>query len=261
VTGLILNLILLLIGAGGAIVSALALENPVYRIRAVIFFGIMGIVGFCLTLVTYGVPHFADAMAYVQPPLIAFWDAFIWTIWRPSVGMLVALVVGLVLGPTSVIFYSKFKSRTWYSSYDIFKLADPALMRSADVAENEIQELAERILALGEERRNFGLQPDGSINIDRDALEILQAATRRASAQNSAAHDLREKARRMALGDIYNKLTEGKLVARGFKDPLGLNPKEKEIESSYWKFLKFTGDYKEAEGKGIKFTGIEVARK
>jgi hypothetical protein len=121
--------------------------------------------------------------------------------------------------------------------------------------------LAEEILAIELERRDFGRQPDGSINIDSKAFEILAASAREASARNSAAHELRDKARRKALGDIYNKLTEGKLIAKGFKDPLGVSPKEIEIDASYWKFLKFTGDYKEAEGKGMKFTGIEVAKK
>jgi len=50
------------------------------------------------------------------------------------------------------------------------------------------------------------------------------------------------------------------LIAKGFRDPLGLHPKEKEIPAAYWKFLKFSGDYKEAAGKGIKYTGIEIAR-
>jgi hypothetical protein len=135
------------------------------------------------------------------------------------------------------------------------------LIKDAEVVEDEIQRLAGKILALEEQRRDFGRQPDGSINIDSKALEILAASAREASAKNSAAHELRERARRKALQDVYGKLTEGKLTAKGFKDPLGLNPKEIEIEAPYWKFLKFAGDYKEAEGKGIKFTGIEVAKK
>ena len=53
VMGLILNLVLLVIGAGGAIVSALALENHRHRAVAVVSFGALGVAGFILTVLTY----------------------------------------------------------------------------------------------------------------------------------------------------------------------------------------------------------------
>jgi hypothetical protein len=74
---------------------------------------------------------------------------------------------------------------------------------------------------------------------------------------------LREKALRDAAGGIYEKLKNGELIARGFRDAIvpNSNPKEVEIPAEYWKFLKFSGDYKNASGKGIGYTDIEIARK
>jgi hypothetical protein len=128
-------------------------------------------------------------------------------------------------------------------------------------ADAQIQLLANQILTLEKERREFGHQPDGSINIDSAALAVLSANVREASAKHTAAYELREKALRDATGGIYAKLQSGELIAKGFRDPLGLNPTETEIPATYWKFLKFSADYKEAAGKGIKYTAIEIARK
>ena len=135
-------------------------------------------------------------------------------------------------------------------------------MKGAHVAEDEVQELSEHMREISIQREALGV-PFGSapVSEDSESMTLLREAARDASARNLALHKLREKARRNALNDIYEKLKAGALIAKGFKDPLGLNPTEIEIEASYWKFLKFTGDYKEAEGKGFKFTGIEVARK
>jgi hypothetical protein len=172
--------------------------------------------------------------------------------------MLITFIVGLILRPLSVWLYFRSKRRIWYSSFGIFKFVDPKLIAAADT---EIQVLADQILALQKERSELGLQPDGSIDIDSVALERLSASVREASAKQSAAYELREKALRNATGGIYEKLKSGELIAKGFKDPLGLNPRETEIPAAYWKFLTFSGDYKEAAGKGIKYTAIEIARK
>jgi hypothetical protein len=249
-------------------VSALALENPIHRTRAIVLFGILGVVGFILTVLTYeqtsGVPHITDLVDWIRPRIITAWEILTWAMWRPSVGMLATFVVGLILGPFSIWLYLRSKRRNWHSSYDIFKLADPELMKDAEVAEEKVQKLSEGIreLQIERERLNLGIPfGSGPISEEPEYKAKLREAARDASAKNLALHELREKARRNALGDIYEKLKEEKLIAKGFKDPLGLHPKENEIPAAYWKFLKFSGDYKEAEGKGIKYTAIEIARK
>jgi hypothetical protein len=223
-------------------------------------------VGFILTVLTYeqtpGVPHIADAIEWIRPSLVAARETLVWAVWRPSVGMLVTFVVGSILGPLSILLYLRSRKRTWHSSYDIFKLANPELMKDAEVAEDEVQKLTERIRELQIERESLSIPFESHTYFTEESESMLKwrGAIRDATTRNLALHELREKARRNALNDIYDKLTRGGLIARGFKDPLGLHPKEIEIPMAYWKFLKFSGDYKEAQGNGIKYTAIEVAR-
>jgi len=205
--GLLLNLILLMIGVGGAIVSALALENRVHRARAVAIFGFLGIVGFILTVLTFeqtpGVSYLADAITWIRPLIINSWDIFVWAVWRPFVGMLATFIAGLVLGPLSIWLCLRSKKRSWHTSYDIFGLADPELMKDAEVAEEEVQKLSERLHKIQSERESLR-QPFGSgpINEEPEYMVKLREAARDASTRNSALHELREKARRNALAQL-----------------------------------------------------------
>jgi hypothetical protein len=73
---LILNVLLLLIGAGGSIVSALALPDTVWRKRTVIGFALMGIIGLVLTVAAYDntpdVPHISGTIADMRSALSNF---------------------------------------------------------------------------------------------------------------------------------------------------------------------------------------------
>jgi hypothetical protein len=66
---LLLQILLLAIGAGGAVVTAITLSNPAWRFRCVVGFGAMGVLGLVLTIVTYeetaGVPHLGDAWKWL----------------------------------------------------------------------------------------------------------------------------------------------------------------------------------------------------
>lgn len=156
--------------------------------------------------------------------------------------------------------------RKWLASYDIFQLADPRLMEDAVNAEAENQEVMERIRALQIERESLGFPKpplgSGPISVEGEGegVQALRESVREASLRSSALLEVREGARVKALDDIRQKLIDGKLLARGFKDPLGINPKQMDIPAEYWRFLRFKSDYLEAEGKGIKFTAIVVAR-
>jgi hypothetical protein len=261
---LIGQLLTLLFMVGGIIVSALALADPVRRI-AIGVFSILGIANLVLIIVTYentpDVPHFSDLVVVSAMAAANARNNFINLVGNHSLQLIAAVAAGMALGFFGPREYRKRKQRRWLSSYDIFRLTDPQLVKATEVAEEEVEKLTERILALQQERSDLGLQPNGSIDIDSAALEILSANVREAHAKNAAAHEIRERARRSALAGIYEDLREGKLIAKGFKDPLGMYPTEIEIPAAYWKFLNFSGDYKEAQGKGIKYTAIEIARK
>jgi hypothetical protein len=158
--------------------------------------------------------------------------------------------------------------KKWLSSLKIFDLADPNLMKDAIKAEADNQEIMESIRNYQAERESlmplakppFGSSPIMAESETSEAIRILQASVREASLRSSALLETRERARMRALDDIYQKLQNGQLIAKGLLEPVGTNPKEINIPAEYWRFLKFKSDYKEAEGKGIKFTAIVVAR-
>jgi hypothetical protein len=266
---LVLNLIgqvfALLFMVGGIVVSALALSDRARRI-SIGAFSILGVANLMLIIVTYehtpDVPHFSDLVVVLAMAAAKAHNNLIDLAENRAFELIAAVAVGIGLGFFGPREYRKRKQRRWLSSYDIFKLANPDLMKDAEIAEEEVQKLSERMRELQIERESLG-QPFGSgpISEEPEYMAKLREAARDASARNLALHELREKARSNALGDIYEKLKNEKLVAKGFKDPLGLHPTENEIPATYWKFLKFSGDYKEAEGKGIKYTAIEIARK
>ena len=260
---LLSQIIGLLFMLGGIVASALA-QSDRYRRFFIATFSVLAAGNFVLIVrtseATPGVRHFSDLVLVSATAAVTARDNLVALTENRTLQIAAAVIIGVILGFVGPHTYQRYKRRVWYSSYGIFKFVDPKLIVEADA---QIQALADQILALQKERSELGHMPDGSINIDRDALEILSASAREASAKQSAAYELREKALRDAAGGIYEKLKNGELIARGFRDAIvpNSNPKEVEIPAEYWKFLKFSGDYKNASGKGIGYTDIEIARK
>jgi hypothetical protein len=157
---------------------------------------------------------------------------------------------------------SECDDREWYSSYDIFKLADPKFAKRAADAEEQVAKLAQQI----DEKERLLFQ----LNDQRNALVLLQpTATTKlrivanctaASLQMTAMQQQLAAARAKALEDIYEKLKSGKLVARGFRHPIRRHVMEVEIPAAQWRIIHFTGDYSQAQGQGIKYSGIAIAQ-
>jgi hypothetical protein len=63
---------------------------------------------------------------------------------------------------------------------------------------------------------------------------------------------------RRLLDDIYKKLYNGSLVAKGFLKPVTHTSEEITIPASHWRFLRFNALMTEAEGQGIAYTAISV---
>jgi len=159
-----LNLIGQLLGlvfmVGGIVVSALALADPARRI-AIGGFSILGIANLVLIIVTYentpDVPHFSDLVVLSAMAAARARYSLIDLAENRLLELIAAVAVGIGLGFFGPREYRKRKLRRWLSSYEIFKLADPALMKDAEVAEGEVQKLSERIRELQIERESLGL--------------------------------------------------------------------------------------------------------
>jgi hypothetical protein len=152
--------------------------------------------------------------------------------------------------------------REWVSSYNVFVLADPSLAKKVADAEQQVAKLAQHMSA--EERLLFQLDDQGN------ALVLLQpvAATKLRIIANRTAVSLQmiamrqqlDAARAKALDDIYAKLKSRKLVARGFLHPIRQHVMELEIPAAHWRIIRLTGDYTQAQGQGIKYSGIAITR-
>lgn len=160
---------------------------------------------------------------------------------------------------------TKEDTRQWLSSYAIFEFADAKLMRSAEKAERNVQNLEEEYQKLEQERRNrMPQRPMGTMGgpapePTSEAFEALAESAATAFNRAQAEKNVRDRARRKALDDLYDKLSTGTLIAKGFHDPIG-NRGEVEIPPSEWRILRFNGDYTEAQGRGLKYIGIAVAK-
>ncbi len=172
------------------------------------------------------------------------------------------LLLGVALGYFGPREYRKAFGYRWYSSYDIFKLADQKLLKDVVITDDEVQQLAAKISALGDERQKLGLIPSPVPHATSEALAMLQESIREASARNFALHELRERARAGALQDVYEKLQSSRLIARGFVSPVHSYSKETIIPAGHWRFIKFKNNYTEASNNGtVRYVGISVARK
>jgi len=158
-------------------------------------------------------------------------------------------------------------TRNWLSSYAIFELADQKLMTEAINAEAEVEKLERKYNDLENERIALRSSPRGAFKAASalqqpvsEAEEVLGKAVRDAYIKAQAERDYRTSARAKALEDIYAKLRSGDLVAKGFLDPVLPNAEEIIIRAAHWRIIRFNGDYTLAEGQGIKYIGITVAR-
>jgi hypothetical protein len=156
-------------------------------------------------------------------------------------------------------------SRQWFSSYKIFDLAEPSLMKAA-VGLEESTELAEKHLEdIQRDRQLFGFRRNATDAINdlvNPSPEMVQwkAAEEEATRKFLTEQRQRDSARAGALEDIYQKLRNGKLVAKGFAPPVGSDSGELEIPVAYWRLIRFNGDYTQAKGQELQYVGITVAR-
>ncbi len=107
---------------------------------------------------------------------------------------------------------------------------------------------------------------DGMANTSDVAQDVvkLESAKQRAKevfANVQKATTLRNASYNAAIDDIYRKLQNGDLVAKGFLIPIDINSEEIIIPASRWRFLKFNKDFTEASGEGIEYKAIAVARR
>jgi hypothetical protein len=156
-------------------------------------------------------------------------------------------------------------NRQWFSSYKIFDLADPTLLQRAVQLQSQLQSLEKEIST--NDAAQLALKPTDplaaleAMNTPIPALEILQKSASELYNRNRAAAANHRAAFGEVLEDIYEKLAAGKLVAKGFLVPVETDSSEIDIPAAHWRLIRFhAAGYTQAEGQGIKYVGITVAR-
>jgi len=156
-------------------------------------------------------------------------------------------------------------NREWLSGYEIWRLADPEMLKIADNFEVEVRRTLQDVAEIENERRALqgGLSRFDLAALNATpspAMEALQQSALEAAQRNYAVERQLMATNEKITENIYGKLASGELIAKGFHHPLGNNRDYVEIPSHEWNILRFKVGNKEAEGQGIKYVGITVAK-
>jgi hypothetical protein len=103
----------------------------------------------------------------------------------------------------------------WLTSYKIFDLADQDLMQSAVETEAAVEKISREIERIQLERYFLRMSPQYP-SAEPSGLNTLAESEAAAVRQKSAQEQARATARARALEDLYEKLVDGRLVAKGF---------------------------------------------
>jgi hypothetical protein len=258
---LTLQILVLLIGAGGSVVTAFTLPESRAKWGVVSTFGMAGLVGLALTILTYEHLTFVDVGTWMWSYLQSTWSYLTSLIQRRWFQLIAVFLAALLLGHFGPRLYERYKIRKWYSSYDILELADQRLREISDAKRRELHDISVRILDLQKERKSYRAPfGSGPIAPESEGMAILGNAVMQANLQHSDLMREQTFIRENMLDDVYEKLKSGKLIARGFVAPAGSAATQVYIRREHWKIIKFNDSYTEAAGDYVRYVGIDVAK-
>jgi hypothetical protein len=247
--GLILQILLLAIGVGGAIVTAITLSDPVWRLRCVVVFGGMGLLGLVLTVVTYegtaGVPHLEDAWKWLV--------YFATSLQRlPGFWLTVTFIGGLAIGACIPRIHKKIKNTrrqvnvtAWFSPLEaIEKFTDAELLSKYHRARERAENLKKKVEAL----------KDASISELDEPISQLNDAT-----------FVAERRRQEVIESIIRQLERGQLIAKGFKQLADGNIEGHETHIWYWmikvsKKVPLNPETRMADGYAGTFHNVSIGK-
>jgi hypothetical protein len=268
---LILNIVLLVIGAGGSIVSLLALNNPRARRWFIIGFGLMGALGLVLTIITYEntpeVPHIGEALADLKQFISSFGHTHLW-IWT-----FLCLVVGLATGAYIVRFLPKreYKDKTAPSVKEwldplaaVETYADPQLRAQRDSDRKKSESLKVQIDLLNQKFNDEVQQLPFGPAPNHDS-ELVAELGKKHSAACEELKKLGEQVwfiEREITNRVIGRLKSGDLVAKGFRQTKDAVADSAEIiPKDQWQLLKFDSydsHMQTVRGGNWKYIGVQI---
>ncbi|RXG84475.1 hypothetical protein [Bradyrhizobium vignae] len=271
---LLLNIVVLLIGVGGAIVSSLTLSNTVWRTRAVIMFAVMGLIGLILTIVGYEkTPDVSNIANLVFDLAIAF---RIFAQNNPWTWPILLLVWGIIFLISRFSTRKKVdvtpRVRAWLDVLAaIEQFANPELVSQWKRLRDDVDKLPEWKRKIDTNTRTLdsiskALDQDDMSPARARALYSMQksiADERRYAIDrlDNAGEEARQKENEV-LADIVTQLKRGALVGRGFRQRLDEVADYTEIiPFDHWQLLDFQlCDPKKqiVEGGGKRYLGLQI---
>jgi hypothetical protein len=270
---LVLNILILLIGVGGAIVSSLTLSNARARFWFVVGFSLMGALGLVLTIITYestpDVPHLGDALGDLGQAISSFSHRYLW-VWT-----VLCVAVGLVVGALGTRFLPKHVGkdktepvvRNWLDPIvAIERHADPVLRAQLNSLRQKAESLKTQIDSLNQQfdaevkKLPFGPSPNHD-------SELVAELGRKHSAAATLLNELGEQVwsiEREITRRVLERLKNGDLAAKGFRQTKDSVADASEIiPKDQWQLLRFdTYDIhmQTARGGNWKYIGLQIGR-
>jgi hypothetical protein len=217
---LLLQIVLLIIGVGGVLVSAFALPDP-WRWRLVIGFGALGAIGLTLTVITYeetpGVPHLGDAWRWFFIQLLWIVDNVKELLRLPAVWIVLAFGIGIGFSFRWLVgLFHTIVSRPqrpivteWISPEQaINRFVDQELLQKRSRARAQLRQINEQ---------DITNKIDNGISYRTDAEYLEQCRNIE------------------VLECLFEHLSSGRLVAKGIKIKRGKVMGEGIIPSTFWK--------------------------
>ena len=183
---LTLQILVLLIGAGGSVVTAFTLPESRAKWGVVSTFGMAGLVGSTLTILTWRASDFCRCRNLRMWRAQSTWSYLTSLIQRRWFQLIAVFLAALLLGHFGPRLYERYKIRKWYSSYDILELADQRLREISDAKRRELHDISVRILDLQKERKSYRAPfGSGPIAPESEGMAILGNAVMQANLQHS----------------------------------------------------------------------------
>jgi hypothetical protein len=262
---LVLQIALVIIGAGGAVVTAATLTNPFWRRLGIWGFGALGVVSLVLTIITYGQASdpLPDIKAWVWRSAQDFWQLMLAIISSRLFQIPVAFIAGLALGAVGLFIYQNRPPKEWHTSYDILKLGNRELLRAdgeAVAALNKIAyELEEATVARDKAKPTGDFWAMKVLTDPPQAYREAEEKRKELDLQYYKQATIRQQCFTAAINEMYGRLRNGSLIAKGLLEPVAINTEETEIPAVHWHFLKFNEVGTQATGEGITYKAISVA--
>jgi hypothetical protein len=195
------------------IVSALALPDPLRR-RLIWFFGILGAIGFVLTLITYqetpNVPHFGDAWQWVSQQLVLVFNVIYSVIRSPIFLIALGIAVDRWIIPVVSTFMLQLKEPTvekWLNPLEaINEYVDPTLIQNHQRAKAKLDKTQVQL--------NTTTEPEhvALLGIERDDAAYIE-----------------QQRKREVTDSLIDQLKNGHIIAKGTRIKKGKLSKSETI--------------------------------